>query len=285
MASDIFERHKISGQFTGRQLSTSAPAGEFIYALFYDHFPDRQSLEEGPDEVEFYVGRTVDPARRLQQHRNEAKRGYLDKDRFIREELVAKGIEWSLRVVQEVAAEDHRPWEYWVVIEYIRAGRLLMNMRFGDLKHLSNANIRQLANDRQGVRDVDDVQRVIGDEARKAPSAGSSASLKVQERALFKCLRWLRHEGADPDDPDTSIWNLGADSEEISADRYMSRRALAIELARRRQQKTPEQLETTRKLHALLLGGVGDDELAKMRANPKNKWFWDEHAALSGGGY
>ncbi|TAM61261.1 MAG: hypothetical protein EPN49_07305 [Rhodanobacter sp.] len=199
---------------------------EFIYALYYDDFATPQHLEEGPDEVVFYIGRTTNPDRRLKQHRYEAKTGTEDKYVFIRK-LGQKNVEWGIKVLGEVEKSDDRPWEFWYVIDFIRRGISLKNMRYGDFKRVPTNRLKKFASN-TSIRNVDDLKKTIGrNEHEEQPKYKSSGS--VQLRAILRSLRWLRAE-SEMHDCEIRKWNiydLGEGTQEIKAEYSMKKREVA----------------------------------------------------------
>ena len=199
---------------------------EFIYALYYDDFATPQHLEEGPNEVVFYIGRTTNPDRRLKQHRYEAKTGTEDKYVFIRE-LDQKNVEWDFKVLGEVEKSDDRPWEFWYVIEFIRKGVSLKNMRYGDFKRMQTNRLKKFASNKS-IRNVDDLKKTIErEESEKQPKYKSSGS--VQLRAILRSLRWLRVQSIihDGEIRKWNIYDLGEGTQEIKAEYSMKKREVA----------------------------------------------------------
>src|SRR3990167_8089531 len=96
-----------------------------IYALYYLD-PDDASRRRY-----FYVGRSVNPARRLRQHELLSVRGHEDKYAFIRK-LQGRGVAWHLDVLAAVADGEYpQDWERFHVIDLVRKGHALTNMRHG----------------------------------------------------------------------------------------------------------------------------------------------------------
>lgn len=115
---------------------------EHIYALYYEYADERRY---------FYVGRTNDPKRRLQEHRRNVKNTKHTEDvyQFIRERCQPNGIDvWDLEVMvtePNMRAEDCE--DFWVVL-MIRAGHDLKNMKHGDLHRVA---LQFLARQRQDL--------------------------------------------------------------------------------------------------------------------------------------
>ena len=203
---------------------------ESIYGLFYDDFRSPQHLQEGPDEVLFYVGRTTNIEKRMKQHLYEAGAGTEDKYVFMRD-LKQKNIEWHHKVLQAVCDSDNRPWEYFYVIESIRKGSPLKNMRYGDFQHISSSRLNLFAADKS-ICTVDDLkEKLKKEEVENQPIYKASDS--VQLRAILRSLRWLRLEN-DERNGDVRKWNiydLGEGTEEIKTDFYMTKKQVAEFLA------------------------------------------------------
>ena len=215
---------------------------EYIYALYFDDFTSSQHLQEGPDEVIFYIGRTTNPEHRIKQHRYEAKKGKEDKYIFIRE-LENKNIEWDLKVLRAVDISDVRPWEYWYVIESIRKGAPLKNMRYGDFQRVSDSRLKNLVDD-DSVRSVDDLKTLI---AKKENQENYKSSESVQMRAILQSLRWLRTESEERNGQIAkwNIYDLGEGTEEIKAEFTMKKKELATLL-------TPASKEAFRKIERMI---------------------------------
>jgi len=196
---------------------------KYIYALIYDDFLSAQNLEEGPDEIAFYIGTTQTPKRREKQHRYESRTGHEDKYQFIRE-LEKQGKEWGLVVLKIVDEEDNRPWEYWYVIDYIRKGCPLRNMRYGNLNNVSDIILIKLAKDKS-INTVDILQEKLTNEPKES---GYSSSRKTQKKAILKSLCFLRTETEDSGERRKwNIYNLGDGTEEIKAEYYMKKSEVA----------------------------------------------------------
>lgn len=198
---------------------------KFIYALYYDDFACPECLEEGPDEVVFYIGRTKNPNQRLKQHQQEAKTGHEDKYMYIRE-LIQNNIEWDLKILGEIDASDERPWEFWYVIDFIRKGIALKNMRYGDFKQVPTNKLKKLASDSY-ITNVDDLKKVLQPKVSKSAKYKSSSS--VQQRAILLNLRWLRVE-SEVQGGEVRKWNiydLGEGTEEIKAEYSMKKTEVA----------------------------------------------------------
>lgn len=212
---------------------------EFIYALYYNDFASPLHLQEGPDEKIFYVGRTSDPNRRLKQHRHKAKTGTEDNYVFIRD-LTQKNVEWDLKILREIDKSDVRSWEYWYIIELIRKGTSLKNMRYGDFKEENR--LKRLARD-DSIHNIDDLERELKrKESESSPKYEVSALM--QERAVLKSMRWLREE-TNVKNYETKKWNiydLGEGTEEIKADYYMKKEDISKLL-------TPNYQERMKKLN------------------------------------
>lgn len=93
---------------------------DYIYALI-----------ELPSRTKFYIGRTIDPKRRIGEHRSGA-RNYKDGDELkylYASSLNAMGIEWEMEILDECSTETEFYEDY-----YINKYRSepLQNMRSGD---------------------------------------------------------------------------------------------------------------------------------------------------------
>lgn len=190
---------------------------KFIYALYYYDFDSPQVQENGPNEVFFYIGRTTNPERRLKQHQYKALRGTEDNYVFIRE-LNQKNKEWDMEVLREVMDTDNRPWEYWYVIESIRKGSPLKNMRYGDFQHISTNRLKEFATDKS-INDIDDLKKRIDKEEADERSSYRSSSA-VQLKATERSLRFLREESEERSGQTKKwkIYDLGEGTEEVKAE-------------------------------------------------------------------
>ena len=79
----------------------------------------------------FYVGRTNDQRRRLNEHRNSALTGTTLVYQFIREQLVPLAVAWDLFPV-EVYSGDHTDQEDEHIMTLLYSGVRLKNMKKGD---------------------------------------------------------------------------------------------------------------------------------------------------------
>lgn len=113
----------------------------WIYELYY--YPNKTHVPGS--EIVFYRG-TVDNihtktlrncAKRLDEHKRDAATGGEAKYEFIRNKVWAKDYEFHLRIIHEYLLGE--PWdktysERWWVIDGIRRGYQLQNMKHGDLQ-------------------------------------------------------------------------------------------------------------------------------------------------------
>ena len=93
---------------------------EFIYALY---------LEIGSDRCYFYVGRTGNLIRRMNEHRLAAMTGTEDKYVFIREH---KDLTWNYEVLHECVRTDDSSFEEFYLIKLLREGWEMTNMKNAD---------------------------------------------------------------------------------------------------------------------------------------------------------
>ena len=199
---------------------------KFIYSLYYDNFDSPHYQENGPNEVLFYIARTTNPERRLREHRYKALRGSEDNYVFIRE-LNQKNTEWDMEVLREVMDTDNRPWECWYVIESIRKGSPLKNMRYGDFQHISTNRLKEFATDKS-INGVDDLKKRLDKEKTDERSSYKSSGA-VQRKTILQNLRWLREESEERGEQ-TKKWNiydLGEGTEEVKADFYLKKKEIA----------------------------------------------------------
>ena len=103
---------------------------EQLYALYH----------ERNDEIKFfYVGRTErDPKIRLKEHQSRSRKGTEDVYKFIREQLQPNGIDvWSMQVLVNAAGDPVDDCEDYWIVEMIRSGHDLKNMKHGDLRKIA----------------------------------------------------------------------------------------------------------------------------------------------------
>ena len=130
---------------------------EQLYALYY----------ERDDQVNFfYVGRTERaPKKRLQEHRSRAKSGTEDVYKFIRERLQPNGIDvWEMQVLVNEAGDPVDDCEDYWIVEMIRAGHDLKNMKHGDLRKI--ALLQGVASESTGFNTVREFVQVRDDYER-----------------------------------------------------------------------------------------------------------------------
>jgi len=134
---------------------------KYLYELLY--------TDEGVD-YPFYIGKSNDTDRRLKEHNYSKNEGSEDKYIFIRM-LEKSGLKWTLRVIKEVPVDEYvEDWERYHLIEYVRLGYDMMNMKHGDLDVIAE----QVADVK--IRSIDDV---IKDRVRRE----SEKEYKQFERA------------------------------------------------------------------------------------------------------
>ena len=103
----------------------------------------------------FYVGRSKDLPRRLQEHRSKKRTGHEDKYEFIRK-LEAQGMTWHCEVLESLSGTEYAPdAERWQVIRLTREGHELMNMRHGSIERRNELAEQVRA---RHIRNVHDVQ-------------------------------------------------------------------------------------------------------------------------------
>lgn len=206
-------------------------AKRFIYSLVYWDFPTEQSLEEGPDNVVFYIGQTDDPDRRLKDHQYRFKDGPEDVYAYIRE-LELKGTAWDLEIIREVEPSDELPWETYEIKLAIQSGVSLKNMKFGDLGDESRSIIRRLVDD-PDVKDIHSFDKALKKERNHSKGGEESdyaSSERLQFRAMLQSMRLLRTE-TDPPDVNYprrwSIYDTGDGTEEIPVEYGMEKKEVS----------------------------------------------------------
>lgn len=94
-------------------------------------------MRNGDDWIPFYVGQSNNIQRRLKEHTQAAKRGeQLLVYQCIRQ-IMESGIEWDLFSVQEYTEEDLGSYENDRIIDLLRDGFVLMNMKKGSANWLA----------------------------------------------------------------------------------------------------------------------------------------------------
>lgn len=92
----------------------------------------------------FYVGRSIEPSRRLIEHISASKNIKNTEDKYIYiRELDSNNIEWKIEILAEITtANDY--YEDWYVYKLLVDGHLLTNMKAGDSRQVANqeANLR-----------------------------------------------------------------------------------------------------------------------------------------------
>ena len=83
------------------------------------------------DNTIFYIGRTIDPKRRLKEHQRDSKTGTELKYVFIRQLTECKGA-WQLQILAEYCTNLHPYEDYWIHTCRLQ-GIELTNMRKGDI--------------------------------------------------------------------------------------------------------------------------------------------------------
>jgi len=164
-----------------------------IYALYYDYNDQRHY---------FYVGRTNDPARRLAEHRRNAKNKTHTEDvyQYIRDYRQPNGIDlWDMEVLwtqPNSRAEDCE--DFWVVL-LIRAEHQLQNMKRGDLHRIA---LEMLSKHQGEFTDVDEFvefkQRVEREDKERLAYERSDRlrSSVLEETPMDPVLREMIQENA-----------------------------------------------------------------------------------------
>ncbi|QFT57079.1 hypothetical protein [Microbulbifer sp. THAF38] len=211
-----------------------------IYCLEYASLPVGSSDMGDIEFCRFYIGHTSRPTvQREGEHRRAAANGdHRDVYVYIRE-LENRGITWNLETLHEVAPDDDRPWELWAVIEAIREGHDLRNMRQGDSAGFSLDEREVLASD-QGIQSVDDIEPGIMRLQKRMKSqnpihpkrqddANFTASLKTQVVAILSQLKFLRYvtESVQGEEKVWEVYTLTSEAKEIFAERGMDRAVIA----------------------------------------------------------
>lgn len=102
----------------------------------------------------FYIGKTDQPTRREREHKYHSKLGLEDKYVFIRE-LESKNIEWNFEVFKSIPKGDYAgDWEAFYVIQYVRMGHPIKNMKHGDLDEIVNHCVEDSSITIRTVKDV-----------------------------------------------------------------------------------------------------------------------------------
>lgn len=195
---------------------------KYIYALICDDFSDPNCLDDGPGETVFYIGKSKNPEKRYLEHKANSKYGTEDKYVFIRE-IEAKNWSWWFEILLEIEEADKRPWEYWYVLEYIRKGAPLKNMRFGDFRDISESKLRKLASD-ENIKTIDCLVEQLKNENLPRYESSKNNQLK----AILKVMRFLRTERKTKDKSNwVNVYDLGEGTNEIRAEYYMKKEEVA----------------------------------------------------------
>jgi hypothetical protein len=150
---------------------------ENIYALYYEY---------GDQRHYFYVGRTIDPKRRMSEHRSNVKNKNHQEDVycFIRERCQPNGIDvWDMEVL--VSEENARPEDcedFWVVL-MIRAGHDLKNMKRGDLHRVVLTMMAKKQGDFENVDEFVEFRERV-DKEIKQELAAYERSKRLKENVL-----------------------------------------------------------------------------------------------------
>lgn len=87
----------------------------------------------------FYIGRTIDPKRRLKEHKRDSKTGDELKYIFIRQLTVCGG-KWEMQILAEYSDNLHPYEDYWIYNCALQ-GIELTNMRAGDVYTEAESNL------------------------------------------------------------------------------------------------------------------------------------------------
>lgn len=150
---------------------------QFVYALYYDDVPTGRRY--------FYVGVSKNVAARMKQHHYSKAKGHEDKYEYIRR-LEQRGTAWDVETLKSIPAGTHPPDnERWYVIQLIRQGHDLMNMKHGNRTALKE--IARQVKDLQ-IRNVEDVARAREAEEQVRAVRAFTRKKRLQRSVLRKTL-------------------------------------------------------------------------------------------------
>jgi hypothetical protein len=136
---------------------------------------------DGGQWIPFYVGQTSDPKKRIVSHRSSSKTGVENKYQLIRQ-LDSENIKWDLFVVKEYDEDEVGSYENDRILELLRNGILLTNMKKGSPNWIEQ---------RQAI--ADDMNR------RGLPSGTTEKQYRAivtQEALDAKHAAWIREQEA-----------------------------------------------------------------------------------------
>tara|TARA_B110000908_G_scaffold171809_1_gene235991 strand:- start:237 stop:1211 length:975 start_codon:yes stop_codon:yes gene_type:complete len=171
-----------------------------VYALVHDVWTE-DSKHNGPDDAQFYIGVSQDPDQRLNQHQSAVRLGkdITNKYSFIRNELEPNKTDWGLLELQTIPAdEDASDWENLYIIEAIRKGYKLQNMRFSGYWSAKGTQILAMDPDIQTIDDVRRVKRLHAEWGITFDSEeAEEKALRKQRRLIKKHLKFISFEDKD----------------------------------------------------------------------------------------
>lgn len=138
----------------------------------------------------FYCGRTNNPSRRLKEHQYASKNGHELKYQHIRS---LNGAPWDMEVLKIVPAVEYEgDYEDYYVIKLILEGHQLTNMKHGDAKQASPAELQEMMDG--GVRTVEDVKAFRKEQARQKQLRMDERNEKAAAKAEALRLKIIRDE-------------------------------------------------------------------------------------------
>ena len=207
---------------------------DHIYALYWEYEAKRHY---------FYVGHTNDIKTRLTTHRRSSKTGSEDKYVYIRKELEPAGVEWNIELIKDIPDGEYPPdYERYYVIQYIRAGHPLKNMKHGDLeKHKEiEEQVADLA-----IRTVVDVKadRIKRDAAKVVAkeqalyAKSEQLRLKIEAEQAAQAAMTERELARAKEHAKIDAHNAEVAKQRITKQAAYDKRVMEITEARKQQQK------------------------------------------------